>query len=109
SALPEVRRAASRSGPMDPLYFFLGALVVLALAAGYGVARLRDRLRLITAQTKVAEITAQAQREAENIRKDSELKTKDELFRRREEFNREMEKAREKARSEEHTSELHSR
>src|SRR5262249_236938 len=102
SAIPEVRRAASRSGPMDTLqYYLLGALVAVALAAGYGFARLRDRLRLITAQTKVAEITAQAQREAESIRKDSELKAKDELFQKREEFNREMEQARAELREQE--------
>jgi ribonuclease Y len=86
---------------MDPLHFFLGALVLVALAAGYGAARLRDSLRLITAQTKVAEITAQAQREAETIRKDSELKAKDELFRKREEFNHEMERARAEIREQE--------
>ena len=57
-AVPEVRRAASRSGPMDPWYFFVGALVVVALVVGYGLARLHDRLRLISTQTKVADITA---------------------------------------------------
>ncbi|HLJ97794.1 MAG TPA: ribonuclease Y [Gemmataceae bacterium] len=86
---------------MDPLYIVLGALVVVALVAGYGFARLRDRLRLISAQTKVADITAKALREAENILKDSELKAKDELFRKREEFNREMEQARSEHREQE--------
>jgi ribonuclease Y len=88
---------------MESFPYLLGALVLAALAAGagYGFARLRDRLRLITAQTKGAELIAQAQREAESIRKDSELKAKDELFKRREEFNRETEQARAELREQE--------
>jgi ribonuclease Y len=70
----------------------LAALV--ALFAGYGGARLQDRFRLSSAQSRVAEITVHAQKEADNIRKESELKAKDELFQKREEFNREVEKAR---------------
>src|SRR5437016_4213234 len=98
---PEVRRAPNRSGPMDTLHYVLGALVAVALVVGYGFARLRDRLRLVSAQTKVAEITAQARREAENLLKDSELKTKDELFRKREELTREMEQSRAELREQE--------
>jgi ribonuclease Y len=88
---------------METLPTILGALVIAALAAGagYWLARLLDRLRLITAQTKGAEITAQAQREAEAIRKDAELKAKDELFKKREEFNRDTEQARAELREQE--------
>ncbi len=87
---------------MDPLYVFLGALVVVvALVAGYGFARLHDRLRLITAQTKVADITAKALRDAENVLKESELKAKDELFRKREQLSREMEQTRTELREQE--------
>jgi ribonuclease Y len=84
---------------MDSFLYFVGALV--ALAAGYGFARLLDRLRVNSAQTKVAEITALAEREAENLLKDSELKAKDELFRKREELNREMEQLRAELREQE--------
>jgi ribonuclease Y len=88
---------------MELVSFLLGALVALlvALPAGYFVARLQDRSRLSSAQAQVAEITAQARREAENILKDSELKAKDEFFRKREEFNQEIEKARSDVREQE--------
>jgi ribonuclease Y len=82
--------------------YLLGALfALLALPTGYFIARLQDRARLSSAQSKVAEITAQAKREAENIVKDSELKAKDEFFRKREEFNREIEQARSDLREQE--------
>jgi ribonuclease Y len=88
---------------MDLLPYLLGALFacLVALPIGYLVARLQDRARLATAQSRVAEITAQAKREADNIIKDSELRAKDELFRMREEFNREAEKARAEVREQE--------
>jgi ribonuclease Y len=70
----------------------LAALV--GLVAGYSVARIRDRFLADSAKTRVAEITAQARKEADNILKESELKAKDELFKKREEFNREAEQAR---------------
>jgi ribonuclease Y len=81
----------------------LGALIALLVAvpAGYGLARLLDRNRQSHALTKATEITDQAKREAENILKDSELKAKDELFKKREEFNREMEQARTELREQE--------
>jgi ribonuclease Y len=70
----------------------LAALVSLGL--GYAAARLQDRFRLTSAQVRIAEITAQAQKEADNLRKEAELKAKDEFFKKREEFNREIEQAR---------------
>ena len=85
------------------LPYLLGALLalLLALPTGYLIARLQDRARLHSAQAQVAEITAQARREAENILKDSELKAKDEFFRKRDDFNREIEKARADGREQE--------
>jgi ribonuclease Y len=77
----------------------LAALV--ALLAGYGLARLQDHFRLTSAQARVEEITAQARKESENLLKEAELKAKDELFRKREEFNREVEQIRRKLRDEE--------
>jgi ribonuclease Y len=88
---------------MDPLV--CGVLILLAalvaLAAGYGVARLQDRRRLTSAHARAAEITAQAKKEADNILKESELKAKDELYKKREECNREMEQARNELREHE--------
>jgi ribonuclease Y len=80
---------------MEPLaWSLIGAAALVGLLAGYGVARLLDRSRLSSAQARVAEITTQARKEADNILKESELKAKDELFRKREEFNRELEQGR---------------
>ena len=85
----------------------LVCVVLICLAAlvggiaGYGGARILDRFRLTNAQTRVAEITAQARKEADNIRKESELRTKDDLIQKREEFNREVEKARAELRDQE--------
>ncbi len=77
------------------------AAAAVAVVIGYGLARLQDRFRLSSAQARVAEITTQARKEAENTLKESELKAKDELFRKREEFNREMEEARGELRDQE--------
>jgi ribonuclease Y len=77
---------------MLPSLFLIGAL--LAVPVGYALARLLDRTRGHNLQAKIAELTAQAKREAENIVKDSELRAKDDLFKKREEFNRETEQAR---------------
>ena len=67
---------------------------LLGLGLGYAGAQLRDRFRLNNVQTRVSEITAQAERDAETIRKRAEVDAKDELFKKREEFNREMEQER---------------
>jgi ribonuclease Y len=61
---------------------------------GYGGARLYDRFRLNTIQMRASQITAQAERDAETIRKRAEVDAKDELFKKREQFNREMEQER---------------
>jgi ribonuclease Y len=85
------------------LPYLLGALatVLVAVPAGYGIARFLDRSRQTSARSNVADITSQAKREAENILKDSELRAKDELFKKRDEFNREMELARNETRDQE--------
>jgi ribonuclease Y len=67
----------------------LAALV--ALLVGYGLARLYDRFRLDNARARVAEITTQAKKEADTLRKEAELLAKDEVFKRREEIDREAE------------------
>jgi ribonuclease Y len=79
-------------------------VVVAALAgiiAGFGGARFLDRFRLSSAHARVAEITNQAQKAADNIRKESELRAKDDLMQKREEFNRETEKSRAELREQE--------
>ncbi len=80
---------------MDPLYYLIGCLALLAgLAVGWLTARLLDRSRLGGVRASAAEITAAARIDAEKILKEAELKTKDDLYRRREEFNRETEQTR---------------
>jgi ribonuclease Y len=85
---------------MEIFLYLLGALVA-GVAGGYGLARVQDRFRLNNVQAQIAEITAQSERKAENILKESELKAKDELFKQREEFNKEMERARTEVREQE--------
>jgi ribonuclease Y len=84
---------------MEILIACLAGLV--GLLGGYGVARLLDRANQNSARAKVADITAQANKEADNIRKEAELRAKDELFQKREEFNREMEQAKNELREQE--------
>jgi ribonuclease Y len=88
---------------MDILPYVVVALValVLALPAGYGIARLLDRSRESSAWGEATKITDQAKKQSENLLKESELKAKDELFRKREEFNREIEQARAEVRDQE--------
>jgi ribonuclease Y len=77
------------------------AAALVGAAVGYGGVRLRDRLQANSARARVAELTAQAQKEAENIRKEGELRAKDEMIRRREECTREIERARAELREQE--------
>ncbi|MGE3806140.1 MAG: ribonuclease Y [Gemmataceae bacterium] len=79
----------------------IAAASLVASLVGYVVARYQDRISLNSAQNRVAEITAQAQKQAENILKESELKAKDEIFKKRDEFNRELETARNEQREQE--------
>lgn len=87
----------------DALPYIVGALVALMLAVplGYLLARLQDRTRLSSAQAKVSEINAQAQRDAENLVKSAELKAKEEILRKQEEFKNATEKERDELRDQE--------
>ncbi len=77
----------------------LAALVAALL--GFGGARLLDQLRLNNVQKRVAEIMAQAQRDAETLHKSADVDIKAELFRKREEFNRELDQGRTEIRDQE--------
>src|SRR5947209_16527471 len=81
----------------------LAALVGLGVGlwVSYKLVRRQDRLNLNSAQNRVAEIIAQAKKEADNVLKEAELKAKDEVFKKREEFNREMDLARGEVREQE--------
>lgn len=83
------------------LVLYLSLAALLGCALGFGGARLLDRVRLSNVRIRVAEITAQAERDAETIRKRAEVDAKDEIYKRREEFNREMEQARAELREQE--------
>jgi ribonuclease Y len=74
---------------------------ILGLAGGYSLARLQDRARLKAGRGRVEELLDQANKEADHIRRDAELRAKDELFQKREEFNREVELARAELRDQE--------
>jgi ribonuclease Y len=74
---------------------------LLGILLGFGAARVLDRFRLSKVQARVAEITKQAEENANTIRQRAELDAKDELFKKREEFNREMEQARHELREQE--------
>ena len=80
---------------------YAGVAALVGLLTGYGVARFLDRFRLNSAQARVAEISDNARKEAENILKEAQLHAKDELYQKREEFNREMEVARNEVREQE--------
>jgi ribonuclease Y len=85
------------------LPYLVGALVALIIAvpAGYALARLQDRSRLSSAQARVDEITNQAKKTGENLLKDMELRAKEEHFKKQEAFNREADKERNKLREQE--------
>ncbi len=85
------------------LPYLVGALgaLILAVPLGYALARLQDRSRLNSAQSRVDEITSQAKRTGENLLKDMELKAKEELFKKQETFNREADRERGKFREQE--------
>jgi ribonuclease Y len=72
-----------------------GILITLAtllgLIVGYGGARILDRFRVDSARARVAELTEQTRKEAENLLKEAELKAKEEQYKKREELEREIE------------------
>ncbi len=68
--------------------------VGIGAAASFVLVRRHDRLNLNSAQNRVSEIIAKAEKEADSLRKEFELKTKEELFQKREELNKEIEQSR---------------
>ena len=70
-------------------------------AAAWLLIRRSDRANLNSAETRARDLVFQAERTAENVRKDAELQAKDELFKKREEFNRETEQTRTEQRDQE--------
>jgi ribonuclease Y len=73
----------------------LGCLAaLLGLAVGFGVARLFDRFSIDNAQARAAELIEHANKEAENLKKEAELRAKEEVFKKREGLDREIEQKR---------------
>ncbi len=85
------------------VWIVLAALLSLSGGAGaaWWLIRRGDRANLNSAETRARELLIQAERTADNIRKDAELQAKDELFKKREEFNREAEQTRNEQRDQE--------
>ena len=74
---------------------------LLALLAGYCIARVRDKSNLQSISKQAEALACQARADAEKIRKEAELKVKDDLYQKREELNREMEQKRAEVRDQE--------
>ena len=76
----------------------LTAGLVLGIAGGGAACfvwlRKRESQNLHSAESRAKDLVSQAEKNAENILKESELKAKDEFLRRREEFNREADQTR---------------
>ncbi len=81
---------------MELLYSALAALAGLAVGGivCYVWVRRLESQNLHGAEVRAKELISQAEKNAENILKESELKAKDEAFKRRDEFNREADKTR---------------
>jgi ribonuclease Y len=79
----------------------LAVTALVALAAGVGVGWLLERLVRGAAFQRRDEILAQAQRDADNVRKSQELSGKEELLARREELEKDMNRVREELREQE--------
>jgi len=81
----------------------LAALLGLGVGGGlaYWLIRRGDLLNLNSAETRARALVSQAEKSAENFRKDAELQAKDDLFKKREEFNRETEKVKSDQREQE--------
>ncbi len=81
---------------MEPLWYALAGLTGLVggAVACYFYIRRQETQNVHSAEARVKELISQAEKNAENILKESELKAKDEFFKKREEFNREADKTR---------------
>ncbi len=88
---------------MEILLFVVGLAIGLIAGAAVCFVWLRrvEKQNHLNAEARSKEIITQAERNAENILKESELKAKDEFFKRREELNREMEQSRNQQRDQE--------
>src|SRR6516165_3722332 len=80
--------------PPEVVWSILACLLGLGAGSGATIFLLRrqERNNLTSSQHRAAELIAHAQKEADNLKKEAELKAKDELFKIREEFNREADK-----------------
>jgi ribonuclease Y len=89
--------------PPEVVWSVVTALVGLAIGGGstWYLVRRQDRLNLHSADTRVRELVSQAEKNAENILKEAELKAKDEYFKKREDFNREAERVKHDQREQE--------
>lgn len=76
-------------------------LAVIALILGAAIGYFIDQILKGKAHRTGAEIIKDAQRDAERLRYDEELKAKEELLRRREELDRELDQVRESVRNQE--------
>ena len=81
---------------MEFLLYGLAALagLIAGAIACYVLVRRLESLNLHSAEIRAKDLIVQAEKNAENILKESELKAKDEFLKRREEFNRESDKTR---------------
>src|SRR5262245_24754056 len=89
--------------PPEAVWSSLAAVLGLVLGGGvtYALVRRQDRLNLHSAENRVRDIVSQADKNAENILKEAELKAKDEYFKKRDEFNREVERFKHEQREQE--------
>jgi ribonuclease Y len=82
---------------MEQALILLGGVILGAAGGSIGaffVMRRVQRENLDSADKRAKELIVQAEKNAENLLKESELKAKDEIFKKRDEFNREAEKVR---------------
>src|SRR5262245_15905012 len=99
--IPTSRQRECRQGPrrpregvaMEPLHWMLliGLAAVLAMVGGYFAARYQDHLQVSSARASRDEILSQARLEADNLKKEAELKVKDTLLKEREKFSKDVE------------------
>lgn len=89
---------------MDPLVYALLGLAI-GLGAGGGTAfvflRKQHQTNNAAAETRSRELVTQAEKSADNILKEAELKAKDEFFKKRDEMARDLEKAKNEQRDQE--------